>query len=223
MRAAVAFAFLFVFAPLAHADDAPAPPAGTPAQAGAAAAQAGAAAAGDGAADADGAKEHGGLHIQLSSGGSDSDDESAEATIARLPPDVRSRLTGQQIESILRNSHDSDKSAVAILVPLGFFLTILGIVVALAVARHRREAMLHDTLHAMIERGTEIPEALLTFDKKKPNDRRRGIVFVGLGLGLTAFLFMVDSDGDGAWAVGLVPLLLGIGYLAAWYVEHREK
>jgi hypothetical protein len=146
--------------------------------------------------------------------------------IARLPPDVRAQLNGEQIEEIVRlaqRSHGAKgRWATEILVPGFFFATILGIVLVLQLSRLRRERQLHETLRAMIERGVEIPAALIVPDKEKPNDRRRGIVLATLGVGLTAFLWVVDKDGGGAWAFGLVPLTLGLGHLVAFFLDRRD-
>lgn len=142
--------------------------------------------------------------------------------IGRLPPDVRGQLNGEQIEDILRRSQEAQTATLAsTLVPSVFFATILGIVIIVAVGRYRRDRQLHDTLRAMIEKGVEIPAALIVPEKApKPDDRRRGIILVAVGIGVGGFLFVV-ARADNAWALGLVPLLLGVGYLVAWGVERK--
>lgn len=160
------------------------------------------------------------IRVQIGGGHDDAVD-----VIGRLPPDVRAQLTGDQIENIIRADQDNhDRSGptdmTEILVPGFFFATIIGIVVVLQLSRFRRERQLHETLRAMIEKGVEIPPALIVPDKPKPNDRRRGIVLVTLGAGLVAFLGVAEDDGS--WAFGLVPLCLGLGYLLAWFLERRD-
>jgi hypothetical protein len=136
---------------------------------------------------------------------------------------VRARLTGDQVEQIIRRSQEAQlSSSAATVVPAAFFIAIVGIVVAVLVGRHRRERILHDTLRAMIEKGAEIPAQLLGADKRKPDDRRRGLILVGAGIGLCAFLGVVDRE-NGAWAFGLVPLLIGAGYLVAFVLEKRDR
>lgn len=155
--------------------------------------------------------------------GTDDDDDDPVDVISRLPPEVRVQLTGDQIENIIRREQDSRSVSGAsdVLVPGFFFATILGIVGLLQFARFRRERQLHETLRLMIEEGVDIPPALLVPDKPKPNDRRRGIILVMVGLGLMAFLGAAEDDGS--WAFGLVPLCLGVGYLAAWSLERAEQ
>jgi Domain of unknown function (DUF6249) len=84
------------------------------------------------------------------------------------------------------------------------------IVAIMVFGRYRRAQLLHETLRVMVEKGAAIPPELLVPPKPPANDFRRGILLVSLGVGLIALLF---HHGRGAWAVGLVPLLLGVGYL----------
>lgn len=144
--------------------------------------------------------------------------------INRLPPDVRQQLTARQIENILEREIRSkgNNPAVEIIVPAAFFLCVIGVVVAVLLAGLRRQKQLHETLRSMIEKGVDIPPAMLVTPKEPPNDRRRGIVLLALGCGLSAFLFVVDKQGTGAWALGLVPLFLGLGYLLAWGAAHKD-
>lgn len=170
--------------------------------------------------DAERGEAQGSVQVNI---GTDRDDDDPVELINRLPPEVRVQLTGDQIENIIRREQDDRvaSSASEVLVPGFFFATILGIVGLLQFARFRRERQLHETLRLMIEEGVEIPPALLVPDKPKPNDRRRGIILVMVGLGLMAFLGAAEDDGS--WAFGLVPLCLGVGYLAAWSLERAEQ
>lgn len=142
------------------------------------------------------------------------------AVISRLPPDVRGRLEGHEIVNIVeaqnRSGLDED-----IVIPTAFFGTIIGIVLMFVILRLRRDHKLHETLRAMIDKGVDIPPALLVPPVAKKNDRRTGIILAMAGVGTSGFLFMVDKSASGAWALGFVPFFLGVGYLVAHVLDVR--
>jgi hypothetical protein len=149
------------------------------------------------------------------------DDDSPVDIIAKLPPDVRQRLTGEQIAQIVNEQQKNERSnggAVAIVVPLGFFAMSIGIVLVILLVDLRRKKLLHETLRVMIEKGAAIPPELLE-PKTPKNDRRRGIVLVAVGLSLSLALYL---DGDKSWGFGLVPLAIGAGYLISWVLEKKN-
>lgn len=151
-------------------------------------------------------------------------EDDALQVLTQLPPDVRAKLDGDQLEQIVRRAQEGDQSppAVAIVAPVAFFLTVFAVVCAILFARFRREKQLHETLRQMIDRGVDIPPAMLVPPQVKPNDRRRGVILISVGVGISAFLFLVDGKDDGAWGLGLVPAFLGAGYLLASYLAKRD-
>ncbi|MCC7073611.1 MAG: hypothetical protein IT383_20040 [Deltaproteobacteria bacterium] len=152
------------------------------------------------------------------------DDDGPLTVLNQMPPDMRAKLNAEQIEQIVRRAqtNQNEPPLVAVLAPLGFFLCVFGVVVAVLFARFRRERQLHETLRQMIERGVDIPPALLMPPQVKPNDRRRGVILIALGAGIAVFLLLVDGNDDGAWGLGLVPAFLGAGYLLASYLPKRD-
>ncbi len=148
----------------------------------------------------------------------------AVRVLTQLPPDVRAKLNADQLERIVRRAQENQSTTpqvVGVLAPASFFLCIIMVVCAVLFARFRREKQLHETLRQMIDRGVDIPPALLVPPQVKPNDRRRGVILIALGAGITIFLFVVDGSKDGAWGLGLVPTFLGGGYLLASYLQQR--
>jgi hypothetical protein len=135
---------------------------------------------------------------------------------AGITPEIAQRLTGDQIFEILRRrSGNDDLHGEGILVPLAFFLfTFLGVTVGLYIA-FRKDRERQETLRAMIQRGETIPPHLLVPPVKKFNDLRRGIILIAGGLGLAIFIGVMPTD-RGVWTVGVIPMLLGAGYLLAW-------
>ncbi len=100
------------------------------------------------------------------------------------------------------------QAIVAEIVVFGCPVLIVGLMVF---GRYRRARILHDTLRLMVEKGAAIPPELLVPQKPPVNDFRRGVLLIGLGVGLMGLL--ATHWGRGIWGLGLVPLMLGIGYL----------
>jgi hypothetical protein len=69
-------------------------------------------------------------------------------------------------------------------------------------------------LRALIEKGASLPPELLVPPAPAKADLRRGLVLVGAGLGLMAMLATMADHG--VWTAGLLPLLMGAGYLLTW-------
>ena len=165
------------------------------------------------------------VEVGLQIGGTSEDDDPV-ATLHKLPPDVRAKLDANQIADIVRRAQENQhpmSSAEDVIAPVSFFLCIVLVVGAVLFGRYRREKQLHETLRQMIERGVDIPPALLVPPQVKPNDRRRGIILISLGVGGSAFLALVTGGaGGGAWGLGLVPAFLGAGYLLSSFLEKND-
>lgn len=88
-----------------------------------------------------------------------------------------------------------------------------------------RNRMMHRTVRMMVEKGQPVPAALLNPPPavRKRSDMRRGVVLVMVGLGLMVFLAAVNEGEGGAWAVGVIPFLIGAGYLLVWRLEGKGE
>jgi hypothetical protein len=112
-------------------------------------------------------------------------------------------------------------------VPIGFFIMVGVIVWVNVSARERQRRITHETIRLMIEKGLPVPPELF-IDRKvadqrivRPNrDLRRGIVLIAAGIGVVAF-FGVDHSH--IWALGLIPLLMGVGYIIVWKIDRSQK
>jgi hypothetical protein len=85
--------------------------------------------------------------------------------------------------------------------------------------RHRKNIMLHETLRAMIDKGMTIPPELLDKSESDPfkrprDDLRTGLILMGLGAGAAIFLHN---------RAGFVLLLMGVAFLAASFLERKNK
>lgn len=110
------------------------------------------------------------------------------------------------------------------------FMTIFGapvlIVAVIMYFGFSRNRMMHRTVRMMVEKGQPVPAALLSPPppaQRQRSDMRRGVVLVMVGLGIMVFLGAVNDWEGGAWALGIIPFLIGAGYLLVWKLEGGQK
>jgi hypothetical protein len=166
-----------------------------------------------------------------------------------IPKELADKLTGDQIAKILTPGQKEEIPPLALVIIAIPFLFAVACVTVVCLFQLRRNAMLHRTLAAMIEKGVPIPPELLQPTgpvKPKRSDLHRGLVACGVGIGLMLFLWIVGGglvDGrqvsglwgplaasplvaaiqvKGIWAVGFIPLFIGIGYVISWKLEQRK-
>jgi hypothetical protein len=141
-----------------------------------------------------------------------------------LPPDVRARLSSEQLFQLLkaRSNRDAAGSAKTIVVPSVFFLTTFLIVAAALYAGYRKDRQRHETLRLAIERGANIPPELITPPRKRGSDLKRGILLMSTGIAL-AILLSATATERGVWTVALIPTLLGLGYLVVYKLEGKRN
>ena len=110
------------------------------------------------------------------------------------------------------------------------FMTIFGapvlIVALIMYFGFSKNRALHRTVRIMAEKGQPIPAALLappTPAVRQRSDMRRGIVLVMVGVGvMVCFGAWSDWEG-GSWALGVIPFVIGLGYLLVWKLEGGKK
>jgi Na+/proline symporter len=91
---------------------------------------------------------------------------------------------------------------------------------ALLVSRSRQR-----TIRMLVEKGQPVPAELLapaTRAVRQRSDARRGVVWTMVGLGLMVWLAAVNDWEGGAWSFGLIPFLIGLGYLIVWKLENKK-
>ncbi len=111
------------------------------------------------------------------------------------------------------------------------FTTLFGapvlVVAAIMFFSYLKSRSLHRTVRMMVEKGQPVPEALFapgTPRVRARSDMRRGIVLTMIGLGLIIFLAAVNGGfAGGEWAIGVIPLMIGAGYLLVWQLEGRKN
>jgi hypothetical protein len=132
---------------------------------------------------------------------------------------------GSDTEAKESGSHDDIPAMVVPLVAV-VFLTIFGapvlIVAVIMYFGFSKNRMMHRTVRMMVEKGQPVPPALLTPPapaQVQRSDMRRGVVLVMVGLGIMVFLGAMNDWEGGAWALGIIPFLIGAGYLLVWRLE----
>ena len=84
----------------------------------------------------------------------------------------------------------------------------------------------HRTIRMMVEKGQPVPPELLmppTRAIRQRSDMRRGVILLMIGIGVILFFGTVAHWESGVWTLGLIPLLIGAGYLLVWKLEGGTK
>ncbi len=107
---------------------------------------------------------------------------------------------------------------------LSLFGTPIFIVLVIMFFSYLKQRSLHRTVRMMVEKGQEVPAALFAPPPviRARSDMRRGVILVMVGLGVMLFLAAVNDWEGGAWALGLIPFMIGAGYLAIWVMEGNK-
>jgi len=125
----------------------------------------------------------------------------------------------------------SSEDIPAMVIPLVgiVFLTIFGapilIVAVIMYFGFSKNRMMHRTIQLMVEKGQPVPPALLAPPapaQRQRSDMRRGVVLAMIGIGLMIFLAAVNGWEGGAGSIGIIPFLIGAGYLLVWKLEGNK-
>jgi Domain of unknown function (DUF6249) len=126
------------------------------------------------------------------------------------------------------HSGSDDVPWIAIPIVLIVFLAIFGtpvmIVALIMYFSFSKSRALHRTVRMMVEKGQPVPEALLNPPPviRQRSDLRRGVVLLMVGLGLMVFFGALNDWEGGVWSLGIIPFLIGAGYLLVWRLDVRR-
>ena len=127
------------------------------------------------------------------------------------------------------SSDDDDLGALMAIPIIGIiFSTLFGapvmVVAAVMFFSYLKSRSLHRTVRTMVEKGQEVPAALFAPPPviRARSDLRRGVVLVMVGFGLMIFFGAVNDWDGGAWSLGVIPFVIGLGYLLVWKLEGRR-
>jgi hypothetical protein len=107
---------------------------------------------------------------------------------------------------------------------LSLFGAPVFIVLVIMFFSYLKQRSLHRTVRAMVERGQEVPAALFAPPPvvKARSDMRRGVILIMVGIALMLFFAAVNDWEGGSWTLGLIPFLIGAGYLTVWRLEGNK-
>jgi Domain of unknown function (DUF6249) len=128
------------------------------------------------------------------------------------------------------NVDDDDFGAFMAIPIIGIiFTTLFGapvmVVAAIMFFSYLKSRSLHRTVREMVAKGQEVPASLFAPPPvvKARSDLRRGVVLLMVGLGLMVFFGAVNDWEGGAWSLGVIPFVIGLGYLLVWKLEGRSR
>jgi len=128
------------------------------------------------------------------------------------------------------SNDDEDLGALMAIPIVGIvFTTLFGapvmVVAAIMFFSYLKSRSLHRTVRSMVEKGQEVPAALFAAPPviRARSDLRRGVVLLMVGLGLMIFFGAVNDWEGGAWSLGVIPFVIGLGYLLVWKLEDRSR
>ena len=164
-------------------------------------------------------------------------------TTSASPSDLAERIH-QKLEKKLHGKHgiiidagDKEEDAdlekmrdfVAIPIVAIVFLSIFGapvlIVIMIGIFALIGSRMRQRTIRMMVEKGQPVPAELLAPEVRavrRRSDVRRGVIWTMVGLGLMIFFGAVNDWEGGVWSLGLIPFLIGLGYLIVWKLEKKD-
>ena len=126
--------------------------------------------------------------------------------------------------------HDDEDLGALMAIPIVgiIFTTLFGapvlVVGAIMFFSYLKSRSLHRTVRMMVEKGQEVPAALFAPPPavRARSDLRRGVVLLMVGLGLMIFMGAINDWEGGAWSLGVIPAVIGLGYLLVWKLEGRR-
>lgn len=123
-----------------------------------------------------------------------------------------------------------------LLVGLGMIVVTLVAIIGpvmllLRLMRHqtRQKEQRYRFLLELADRQQPLPAELLTEPTPTESDRRRGLVLVSAALGVWLSLQLLPleySEGHRLgelWGLACLPLMVGLGYLASWWLGQRSQ
>lgn len=110
-----------------------------------------------------------------------------------------------------------------------FVLMLAPILIVLIVLRYRLQQAQtrYEALVQLADKGVQLTPQLLAEPQVAYSERRRALVLISAGIGLMVTLVALPGHFDNGlsigslWGLGLLPLMIGLGYLASWWLNRR--
>ena len=114
------------------------------------------------------------------------------------------------------------------IIPLVLFLGPTLIVLIFLRYRYLQTQARYSTLLQLTDKGVELAPQMLAEPRLEYSERRRALVLIGAGIGLMVMFVALPGHFDNGlgvrslWGIGLLPLMIGLGYLASWWLNRRD-
>lgn len=114
-----------------------------------------------------------------------------------------------------------------LVIPAAVMLSPILITALVLRYRRARSEMRYRLLLQLAEKGVAVPATLPGEATPQHCDRRRALVLLTGGIGLSAMLLSLPIEYDAGhrvaelWGLGILPVVLGLGYLGNWYLARR--
>lgn len=115
-----------------------------------------------------------------------------------------------------------------IFIPFVLFLAPTLIVLIFFRYRYLQAQARYNTLVQLAEKGVELAPQMLAEPQVAYSERRRALVLISAGVGLMVMFTALPGHFDSGlsvrslWGLGLLPLMIGLGYLASWWLNRRD-
>jgi Domain of unknown function (DUF6249) len=161
----------------------------------------------------------------------DDDEDSIERSVSRkLKKHFNVTTSGPNVTVSRRDRHHDDfdvEDGALMAIPIVgiIFSTLFGapvlVVGAIMLFSYLKSRSLHRTVREMVAKGQPVPPALFAPPAaiRARSDMRRGVVLCMVGFGIMIFFGAVNDWDGGAWAIGIIPFLIGVGHLLVWKLE----
>lgn len=170
-----------------------------------------------------------GASISPAASATPEDEDSIERSVSRKLKRHFS-ITSPSTVTVKRHRNDDDfgvEDGALMAIPIIgiIFSTLFGapvlVVGAIMFFSYLKSRSLHRTVREMVEKGQPVPPALFAPPPavRARSDMRRGVVLVMVGFGIMIFFGAVNDWEGGAWAIGIIPFLIGVGHLLVWKLE----
>lgn len=111
-----------------------------------------------------------------------------------------------------------------------FVVMLAPVLIVLIVLRYRQQQTQtrYKALVQLADKGVELTPQLLAEPQAVYSERRRALILIGTGLGIMVMFLALPGRFDNGyslaslWALGLLPLMIGLGYLASWWLNRRD-
>jgi hypothetical protein len=114
-----------------------------------------------------------------------------------------------------------------LIIPFAIMLPPVLITALVLRYRRARAEMRYRFLLQLAEAGAALPATLPGEAAPQDNDRRRALVLLAGGVGLALMLVALPIEFPRGhpvaqlWGLGILPVMLGLGYLCNWHLSHR--